>query len=237
MADPISSLTPNSPLNACIDDDGDAAATASATPAPAANASPMPAPTNGPAICEAPPSAVPALVQRFSKPLPALASSAPPAGGSSAAVPAVGSHRVAAGLLKGQIDRGPAHASGEVGTVSYRSGTDSDIQLTGLRGNLTVAHGGYSLSMTREALTARANLGEHNDDGSLGGNIGVGATLGGIEGTLETPYGSITAGSSISVGASGSMGVRDGDHDGKPEFCAKFSIPAYTLGACVEQFW
>jgi hypothetical protein len=33
------------------------------------------------------------------------------------------------------------------------------------------------------------------------------------------------------------MGVRDADHDGKPEFCGKFSVPAFTVGACIEQFW
>lgn len=236
MADPISSLTSNSPPNACIEDDGDAAATASAAPAPAANASPMPAGSNGPALCEALPSAVPALVQKFAPPLPALPS-APSSSGSSGVAPGGGPKGSGASLLNAKIDAGPGHASAEAGTASYQLGNDSHAQITGLRGNATVTHGGYSLSVTREVLTARANLGEHNDDGSLGGNIGVGGTLGGIEGTLETPYGSLTAGSSISVGASGSMGVRDADHDGKLEFCAKFSIPAYTLGACVEKFW
>jgi len=44
-------------------------------------------------------------------------------------------------------------------------------------------------------------------------------------------------GLSVSMSLSGSMGVRDADHDGEPEYCAKFSVPAFTIGACIERFW
>ena len=130
-----------------------------------------------------------------------------------------------------------AGSNAEKGTVSVQYGKDNDVQLVAERGSLVASHAGFSLSVTGDAGVARANLGEHNDDGSIGGNLGAGVEVFGAEGTLNTPIGSLTYGNSVSASLSGSLGVRDADHDGKPEFCGKFSIPAYTVGACVEQFW
>jgi hypothetical protein len=126
----------------------------------------------------------------------------------------------------------------EVGAARVQFGTDADASIALARRNTVLnAGGGYSLTVVDELGSARANLGEHNDDGSLGGNLGSGATLAGTEATLDTPYGSLTYGESIGLSVGGSMGVRDADHDGKLEFCGKFSIPAFTVGACVEKFW
>jgi len=246
MADPISSLNQSSFPNACIDGEVEPASPA-ASPATRASSSALASQSlsqpEEPAVC-AVPSSVKSLVDKFPAP-----TAAPPAGPSGPPVISVthlttssgpvagGSYRVSANVLDVQANLGPLHSNVEVGSVSVQFGKDKDAQAALLRRTDTLTHAGYSLSLTSDALAARANLGEHNDDGSLGGNIGSGAELLGTEGTLNTPYGSVTAGVSISASLSGSMGVRDADHDGKPEFCAKFSIPAYTLGACVEQFW
>jgi len=63
------------------------------------------------------------------------------------------------------------------------------------------------------------------------------AEAAGLEATVTTPVASVTLGASVSDGIAGSSGVRDADHDGKPEYCAKVSIPAFTVGACLERFW
>ena len=106
-----------------------------------------------------------------------------------------------------------------------------------MRSTLALSHAGFGLSVTADGPSLRASLGAHNDDGSLGGNLGLGGNALGFEATLSTPVGSVTYGDGLSLAASGSIGVRDADHDGKPEFCAKVSIPAYTFGVCLEKFW
>jgi hypothetical protein len=249
MADPISSLS--SPPNSCIDDDGETSAPvtpsqSTVTAQPANQCLPESA---GPAET---PSGAQGLVEKFSAPslpksvaLSAAPSSSTPAAlsvrtltASSGAVPG-GSYGVAGSLVKADIASGLLKGSNaELGTVSVQYGKDNDVQLVGARATVVVNGGaGYSLSVTADAAVARANLGENNDDGSLGGNIGSGAELVGLEATINTPAGSLTFGQSVSMSLSGSMGVRDVDHDGELEFCAKFSVPLYTIGACVERFW
>jgi len=246
MPDPISNSNQSSSANACIDDDGDAgAANASAAPAnPNVNQS-LPISATEPSACTVPPDAVKTLVGKFSPPTPPpkATPSAPPlltfSGPSTSSGPVPGgSYRVGASLLTEQLTLGALQSKLELGTVAVQSGTDGDAGLALARRNTVLnAGGGYSLTVVDELGSARANLGEHNDDGSLGGNLGSGVTLAGSEATINTPYGSVTYGQSVALSLSGSMGVRDADHDGKPEFCAKFSVPAYTVGACVEQFW
>jgi hypothetical protein len=253
MPDPISNSNQCSSANACIDDDGDAsaantsAANTSGTQAPAnANANQsLSAPATEPSACLAQPDAVKTLVGKFTPPAPPPKATpgAPPlltlSGPSTSSGPVPGgSYRVGANLVTGQLTLGPLQSKVEVGTVAVQSGTDKDAEIALARRNTVLnVGGGYSLTVADELGSARANLGEHNDDGSIGGNIGSGATLAGTEATIDTPYGSVTYGQSLALSLGGSMGVRDADHDGKPEFCAKFSVPAYTVGACVEQFW
>ncbi|HEX2669800.1 MAG TPA: hypothetical protein VHM25_02955 [Polyangiaceae bacterium] len=245
MPGPISSLCSNDPSNACVEDDR----TASTPAAPLQSVAPEPAQSSSETSTLAEtPLASQSLVQKFTPPI-ALPAVTPSAGTglpsstqwlatSSGAVPGGGSYRVAASVMKDEVTSGLFQgSSAEIGTASVEYGKDNDAQLVGARETLRLHRGGYSLSVTGEALTARGNLGEHGDDGSLGGALGAGAELVGAEATLDTPLGSITYGNSVSVSLSGSMGVRDADHDGKPEFCGKFSIPAYTVGACIEQFW
>lgn len=246
MADPISSLS-NSPSNSCIDDSVDGGASvapvqSSVVPAVANQSLP-----DGGGLTQTPNGAE-GLVQKFSAPLlpkaavPSASPSSSPSthylASSSGAVPGGGSYRVGGSLMTSEIKAGAlAGSNAEVGTVSVQYGKDNDVQLVGARETLVASHSGYGLSLTGDAGVARANLGEHNDDGSLGGNIGAGVELIGGEATISTPVGSLTGGLSVSMSLSGSMGVRDADHDGKPEFCGKFSIPAYTIGACIERFW
>jgi hypothetical protein len=138
--------------------------------------------------------------------------------------------------LKAQVETGPLKGSSlELGTAYVQYGKDNDVQVALARPTVALSGHGYGITVTGEAGVARANLGENNDDGSIGGNVGSGVEALGYEVTVDTPAGSVTYGQSASMSLSGSMGVRDKDHDGKLEFCAKFSIPAYTLGACVEE--
>jgi hypothetical protein len=246
MADSISSLN-GYPSNSCVDDDE------TSSPVAPLQSSVVPAPPNqcsteGGGSVDVP-TGTQILVQKFST--TNLSKSATPSAAlgsstslsvrfsatSSGAVPGGGSYRVAASLVEAEIKSGPLEGNAERGTVSVQYGRDNDVQVVGARETLTVSHAGYGLSVTGEAGVARANLGENNDDGSLGGNLGAGAELVGGEATINTPAGSLTGGLSVSMSVSGSIGVRDVDHDGEPEFCAKFSVPAFTLGACVERFW
>ena len=245
MADPISSTSPNPEPNACIDESNDSSAVCSAPPQAQNSTSAVPSVPDEPGVCAAP-SAVKSLVAVFSAstaPKPTPGSGLPAhtlvfLGATAGPSAAGGSYQRSATFLKAQIDSGPPNGTGmEVGSASAQFGTDLDLKATGVRQVMALSYAGYGLATSAEALAPRVNLGEHNDDGSLGGNLGAAVDLAGAELTISTPIGSVTGGMSLSVGASGSLGVRDADHDGKPEFCAKFSVPAFTLGACLEQFW
>jgi hypothetical protein len=241
MSGPISSLNPNA-QNSCVDDGSEP----NMSVAPPQNAVvPEPTRISSSAVAGSmeTPSGTSGLVQKF--PTPTSLKAAPPSTSTSpllvtsaGVVPGGGSTRVAVSLFKQEIHTAPLEGTSvEVGTVSVQYGKDNDVQIVGARQTLKVSHGGYGLSLTGEVGVVRANLGENNDDGSVGGNIGAGAELIGGEATIDTPVGSLTGGLSESMSLSGSMGVRDADRDGDPEYCAKFSVPAFTLGACIERFW
>lgn len=246
MADPISSLGPNTALDCHADDHAATSSVAEPTQS-AVPASSSLVCTAEAASSSAPPAGAESLVARFSPP-PALpkpvASGALPVIShsslttSSGAVPGGGSYRVAANVFQAQVETSALKGSRlEVGTAIVQYGDDNDLQVVLARRSTMLSGHGFGVTLTGEVGTLRANLGEHNDDGSIGGNIGAGAELAGAEVTVDTPVGSLTYGQGASLGASGSMGVRDADHDGKLELCAKFSIPEYTVGACVEEFW
>ncbi|MEI9937648.1 MAG: hypothetical protein WDO69_10555 [Pseudomonadota bacterium] len=247
MADPISSLGSDDSLDCHLDDNAEATSSGAASASSAAPPSAALMCTPEPTASDAPPSGAQSLVARFTPP-PALpksvASSDSPVisrttlSTSSGAVPGGGSYRVSATGLNTRVETGTLKgSSAEFATAYVQYGKDNDVQLTLARRTLAVSSHDYGVTVTAEAGVARANLGEKNDDGSIGGNIGSGVELAGVEVTVDTPVGSVTYGQSVSMSLGGSMGVRDADHDGKPEFCAKFSIPAYTVGACVEDFW
>jgi len=132
-----------------------------------------------------------------------------------------------AALIKGRDPK--SGASIEVLSASVQLGAQSEAQV-GLQ-RIAAARGPLSGSV--EAFTARANVGIHNDDGSTGLNVGAGATAIGFEGTVGGAS-SVTYGVAASVGAAGSLGIRDQDRDGKTELCARFSLGPVTVGACLE---
>ena len=217
MPDPICSLNPNSP-NTCGNDDelsssvSTASAITSEPPAPAAPTQTLNAPSEA-AIC-----AVPSLVAKFTPPPPTTVV-------------------VDKALHHQHTDSGPLKGSDlQYGKVLVQHGDDTDAQVAAMRGTLIKSKEGYSLSVSAEALTAGVSVGRHNDDGSDGVHFGAGAEFAGAEVTLGTPYFSATGGLSASLSASLSMGIRDRDHDGKPEYCVKGSL-FVTEGLCMEQFW
>jgi len=121
---------------------------------------------------------------------------------------------------------------------ALQKGEDKNVQLTVERSNFAIEHrSGFGLSLSGDVGVFRANSGVHNDDGSVGYNIGLSAEAAGLEATVSTPVASVTLGASVSWGLSGSSGFRDADHDGKPEYCARVSVPAFTFGGCLERFW
>ncbi len=250
MADPIARLSCSSASNQCGGEDeveSEVSSSVGVAPSSVPNSSEPLASSSPPEpdTCAASP-AVQSLVARYSDaasstlsrvaagraqdPSGLYVSSSPtPDGESWAGEIALANARVGRGVLEGTA----IEALG----ASTKTGADLDLQMFMLRDTLAISGGGFGASITLSGPELRANLGEHNDDGSVGGNIGLGSQLFGVEATLSTPVGSLTYGASASIGASGSLGVRDADHDGAPEFCAKVSVPAYTVGACLEQFW
>jgi hypothetical protein len=75
------------------------------------------------------------------------------------------------------------------------------------------------------------------EDGSIGLNAGIGVTAVGIEGTGTLGPLSATIGASVSANLAGSVGIRDGDHDGKAEICARAELTVMTFGVCIERPW
>ena len=126
---------------------------------------------------------------------------------SSGAVPGGGSYRLAASVLAEDMTVGPANSHLDLGRASVQYGKDNDAQAVLARRTLVAAHAGYGLSVTANALVARASLGEHNDDGSIGGNIGSGIDVLSADATVDTPYGSLTSGVGVSASLSGSIGA------------------------------
>ena len=102
---------------------------------------------------------------------------------------------------------------------------------------------GLAGKATAEALSAKAHLGIHNADGSVGFNIGASAVLVNAEGTVDVSLlggvfeGSFTAGVGLAKGGELSVGLRDQDNDGRTEVCGRIGIQpgvSVTLGACLE---
>jgi hypothetical protein len=146
-------------------------------------------------------------------------------------VTADGSRYEIAGLLYGHD--AATGLSGEYGVVATQKGRQNEVQFTGARAGIQ-SRSGDALSV--EALTAQAGSGIHNKDGSTGGNVSVGATLVGAEGTVNLGGNCVTLGASLGATLETSVGTRDGDHDGNTEYCFRVAIPVFPIsgGACVE---
>lgn len=138
-----------------------------------------------------------------------------------------GSLFAGAAALKGRTTEGiEAEALG----VSVQVGRQTEAQST-------VARLGYSskhVSGSVEALTANAHFGFDNSDGSVGVNIGAGATLASAEITAKHSGWSITRGISAGPGGEAHIGLRDDDKDGRPELCVRVGWAFVIAGSCVE---
>jgi len=88
-----------------------------------------------------------------------------------------------------------------------------------------------------EVFTAQAHAGFDNADGSTGFGASMGATVvaGEVTGTLGPV--SLTLGASVGATYGGSAGVRDSDHDGKNEYCARVDFGVGSIGLCLEDRW
>jgi hypothetical protein len=124
----------------------------------------------------------------------------------------------------------------EVFSVSvHDGGFQGDAQVGMARVGVSSDDGHFNLR--GEVFTAKAHLGIHNPDGSTGVNAGLGATIAGLEGTATVGPLSVTGGVSGGAVLAGSIGVRDGDGDGKAELCGWVEAGPWTVGACLERFW
>ena len=83
-----------------------------------------------------------------------------------------GSYRHSASVMTAEIKTGLFEGShAELGQASAQYGKDNDVQLVGMRDTFVIHRDdGYGLSLSGDAGVLRANLGENNDAGSLGGN-------------------------------------------------------------------
>lgn len=135
-----------------------------------------------------------------------------------------------AAMLKGHDPKSGLDV--EVLGLSGQVGTQNEFQVGLQRIGRSTSIGSVGI----EAVTARANIGFHNDDGSVGINAGAQATALGAETTLGI-VDSVTMGLSAGLGVGGSVGLRDLDNDGEDEVCAKLSIGPLTGGVCVETPW
>jgi hypothetical protein len=95
--------------------------------------------------------------------------------------------------------------------------------------------GNLHLTADVDLLNANAHIGSLNEDGSRGGNEGVGANLLNGELTLDYKGWSLSLGVGSSLGGSIASGEgRDLDADGVAERCFKMTLGPYTLGECDE---
>jgi len=143
-------------------------------------------------------------------------------------------------VVKGKVSHGGGDL--EVLSASAQAGGQNEYQVGVLRANNLEVAKGKTLSI--EVGTADAHGGIHNPDGSTGLNIGVDATVVGVGVTTTDGANSATIGGGLGVGWGGHIGLRDADHNGKPEICGGLSIgaglkagkpgPSGGVGVCVE---
>jgi hypothetical protein len=88
-----------------------------------------------------------------------------------------------------------------------------------------------------DVFTAQAHAGFDNADGSTGFGASAGATIVGGEVTGTLGPVSLTLGASVGATYGASAGVRDSDHDGKTEYCARVDFGVGSIGVCLEDRW
>ena len=141
-----------------------------------------------------------------------------------------------AALLKGKTKGIEA----EILSASTQVGAQTETQAGLLRMNVEITP---NVTLAVECLTAEGHVGIHNPDGSTGINAGFSLTA--LSGALTYTNGgtSVTGGAvksplpelkGLKGGAAAHIGVRDADHNGKPEICGGVSAGPITVGGCLE---
>jgi hypothetical protein len=159
---------------------------------------------------------------------------------SAASEPFVLQHRTVTSTPDGQVETRAALLHGhdpetgldvEVFSVAARSGPSAHgIEAVVERFGFSSERGKVSVDL----LSAAAEVGTHNADGSKGFNIGASAVAAAAEGTLKwNGTDQATLGVAAGVGFQLSVGTRDADHDGKREACIRV-VEILTLGLCME---
>lgn len=123
----------------------------------------------------------------------------------------------------------------EVFGASVQGGMQYEAQAGMMRLGVSSDSGANNASM--EMITAQANMGYYNKDGSTGINAGATANVVGVEGTASTGASGVTGGVSIGVGAEFSAGVRDADGDGYGEIGLRGTLKlavGVTIGLQIE---
>lgn len=132
-----------------------------------------------------------------------------------------------AAVIKGSTPEG---VEVEMGTASVQVGLQNEAQVGAGR----AGYQGKYVSGSIESFTASAQAGIDNADGSVGANVGLGATAASIEVTGKYSGSSVTAGLSAGLGMSASIGLRDDDKDGKKEVCVRTAFEFVIAGGCIE---
>lgn len=122
----------------------------------------------------------------------------------------------------------------DVLSASVQTGFQNEAQAS--MAHLAVANT-QGTSVGLDLFAASAGAGIFNSDGSIGANGRAVAVVGHLEGSLSTGATGLTLGASIGAGGEYSAGVRDRDHDGYGELCARASLdlgPGITIGIQIE---
>jgi len=142
------------------------------------------------------------------------------------------------GVFAGLAARKTADPEGgdelELLSASVQLGAQNELQAGVARAGDSVEYEGIRGSVAVELLTTRINGGIHNDDDSVGANLGAMSTAAGLEVTVAGGGWQLTVGASISSGIAVSSGERNIDGDATVERCFKGSAGTLTLGFCSE---
>jgi hypothetical protein len=123
----------------------------------------------------------------------------------------------------------------EVFSASIHQGErERAVQVAMARMGASTDDGHFSTHV--EVFTAQAHAALDNPDGSTGLGASMGTTIVGVDVTGTLGPVSLTLAASVGATVGGSMGVRDGDHDGKPELCGRVDFGVAGVGVCVEKW-
>ncbi len=133
-----------------------------------------------------------------------------------------------AALVKGRY---PSGLEVEFLDASIQGGLQNEARIAVWRVSASTSDGVVSGGVEGPSLAAHAGI--HNADGSVGLNLGAGASWLGGEASCQDGHG-ISAGAGFGVALGGHVGLRDGDDDGKTELCAGVELTEGKAQLCLE---